>query len=272
LWNEGEAGEKSPGQAGGGKGLFFLLASLSVALLLFLLWLLSYLLEPRAAAVGGGLLTVSRVVIAFVGLALVVVVASDFVSAGAGVRLVPGAAGQRFALHVLLPLSERLGRLAGVSPDRVKAAFIDFNNALLRVRLDSAAGSRGVLLLLPHCLQSSECSRVLGEDVRNCAECGQCAMCELKALVPKYGVQNRIVGGGTLALMAIRELRPKAVVGVACERELVAAMRELRGVPVVAVPNWRPCGPCRDTRVSVPLVEEALRILLKQPGSHCTID
>ncbi len=272
LWNEGEAGEKTPGQAGGGKGLFFLLASLSIALLLFLLWLLFFLLEPRMAAVGGGLVRASRLVIAFAGLAVVVVVGSDFLSAGIGVRLVPGTAGQRFALQVLLPLSERLGRLAGVSPDRVKAAFIDFNNTLLRARPDPTLASGGVLLLLPHCLQSSECSRVLGEDVRNCGDCGNCAMCELKALVPKYDVQNRIVGGGALALMAVRELRPRAVVGVACERELVAAIKELGGVPVMAIPNSRPDGPCRNTRVDVPLVDEALRILLKQPGSHCSID
>ena len=325
LWNEEEAREWAPDRAGGGKRLFFLLASLSLALLLLLLWLLFFLLEPRMASVGAGLVRTSRVVIALVGLAAVAVVASDFLSARVGVRLLPGAAGQRFALQVLLPVSERLGRLVGVPPDRVKAGFIDFNNALLRARLGSvgqgagrvpkaaggsgaassagepatccgwagtraadetpggtggagrgfAAGSGGraggVLLLLPHCLQSSDCGRVLGEDVQNCGECGKCAMCELKGLVPRYEVENRIVGGGSLALMAVRELKPRAVVGVACERELVAAIRELRGVPVMAIPNCRPEGPCRNTRVDVPLVEQALRILLKRPNPHCSI-
>ena len=302
-----------------------MLASLSLALLLFLLWLLFFLLEPRTAALGTGPVVASRAAVVLAGLAVVLVVASDFLSAGFGVRLIPGGVGQRFALHVLLPVSERLGRLAGVSPDLVKAGFIDFNNALLKARLgpvgqgaapvglaaddpgrvvgtgatgtccgwagaraesagpraglarlDSAtevAGGRsgGVLLLLPRCLQSSDCARVLGEDVRNCAECGSCAMCDLKGLVLEYEVRNRIVGGGTLALMAVRELRPRAVVGVACERELVAAIRELGGVPVMAIPNARPEGPCKNTRVDVPLVEEALRILLKRPASDCTI-
>jgi len=302
-----------------------LLASLSLALLLFLLWLLSFLLEPRIASLGIGLVVASRAGVVLVGLAVVAVAASDFLSAAFCVRLIPGGAGQRFALYVLLPVSERLGRLTGVSPDRVKAGFIDFNNALLRARLGpvgrgtcpvggaacgpgAAAGAHatgtccgwagaragnagagagqtpgdfaagvvggrlgGVLLLLPHCLQRSDCARALGEDVRNCGECGSCAMCELKGLVLEYEVQNRIVGGGTLALMAVRELGPRAVVGIACERELVAAMKELGGVPVMAIPNSRPDGPCRNTRVDVPLVEEALRILLKRPGSDCTI-
>ncbi len=258
--------------------LFFLLASLSLALLLSLLWLLFFLLEPRVAAVGGGLLAASRVLVVLAGAAAVVLVVSDFLSAGLGVRLIPGRAGEVVALHVLLPLSERLGGLAGVSRDRVKAGFIDFNNSLLRAGLgangegtDAATLTSGVLLLLPRCLQSSDCARPLGEDVRNCGECGSCAMRELKELVLRYQVRNRIVGGGTLALMAVRELGPRAVVGVACEGELLAAIRELGRVPVMAIPNSRPEGPCRNTRVDVPLVEDALRILLKRSGSDCTI-
>jgi hypothetical protein len=270
LWNEGEAGAKSLATAGGRMGLFFLLASLSLAFLLLLLWLLFFLLEPRMATLGTGLIEAGRLIFAIAGLGAVVVVASDFLSARAAVRLLPGTIGQLFVLHVLLPVSERLGRLVHLCPDEVKAAFIDFNNALLRTKMGPGAPSK-VLLLLPHCLQSSDCSRVLGEDVRNCGECGNCAMCELKGLVPKYDVQNRIVGGGALALMAVRELRPRAVVGVACERELVAAIKELRGIPVMAIPNCRPEGPCRNTKVDVTRVEEALQILLKRSGSHCTI-
>ncbi|MBN1504122.1 MAG: DUF116 domain-containing protein, partial [Candidatus Eisenbacteria bacterium] len=255
MWNEEEASASAPGRASGGKGLFFALASLSLALLLFLLWLLFFLLEPRMAALGTGLISASRVVVVLVGLAAVAVVGSDFLSAGAGLRLIPGGWGHRVALLALLPASERLGRLVGVSSDRVKAGYIDFNNALLKARLEragergipvpKAVGARrgtagsgvpgtccgwtggcaedgpaasqtdrglgavrtrtvgGILLLLPHCLQSSECTRELGEDVRNCGECGGCPMCELKKLVPRYGIQNRIVGGGTLALMAV---------------------------------------------------------------------
>ena len=271
-----EAREHTTGRAAGEDRLFFLLASLSLALLLSFLWLLFFLLEPRIAALGVGFVAASRAAVAIVGLAAVVIVASDFLSAGLGVHLIPGGLGQRLALHVLLPFSERLGRLAGVSPDRVKAGFVSFNNALVKARRgpEAKAGvgrSDGLLLLLPRCLQSSDCVRVLGEDVRNCEECGSCVMCELKALVLEYGVLNRIVSGGTLALTAVRELRPRAVVGVACERELVAAIRELEGVPVMAIPNTRPEGPCKNTRVDVPLVKEALRILLKHPRADCSI-
>jgi hypothetical protein len=273
---------------------------------LFLLWLLFFLLEPRISALGNGLARYLMLLFVSTGLAAAAIIASSFLGAAVGVRLIAGSAGQAFAVHVLLPMSERLGRVFRLAPDTVKGAFIDFNNALVRARpaadtstrgsasaaglgrvaafsakpgsvpprlapASSAGASTKVLLLLPHCLQNSECSRVLGEDVRNCGECGSCAMCDLRRLVSKYDVQNRIVGGGALALMAVRQLRPRAVVGVACERELVAAIKELRGIPVIAIANRRPDGPCRNTEVDVAGVEEGLQILLKHPGGRCTI-
>jgi hypothetical protein len=96
-------------------------------------------------------------------------------------------------------------------------------------------------------------------------------VCELKQLLPKYAFETRIVGGGGLALKMVDELRPEAVIGVACERELVAALKEIRRVPVIAVSNRRPEGPCRNTKVIVDKVDHALWILLKHSSSQCSM-
>jgi hypothetical protein len=293
LWKEGEAGTRSLVASRESKRLFFLLSSLSLAFLFALLWLLFYLLEPRVSTLGGGFTGGMAIAFGVLGAAAAALVAADFLAAAVGTRVGRSPAGRVLIRRLLLPISEGVGRVIGVPADRVKSSFIEFNNSVVRANARSTGkigagtlpaaevsvalsgspavpaggvrvgASEQILLLLPHCLQNSECSRMLAGDVQNCDGCGSCVMNELKELVLKYGVQNRIVGGGALALMAVRELRPKAVAGVACERELVAAIRELGDIPVVAISNCRPEGPCRNTVVEIARVEEALRILLK---------
>ena len=74
-----------------------------------------------------------------------------------------------------------------------------------------------------------------------------------------------------MALKMVHEIRPDGVIGVACERELVAALKEIRNVPVIAVSNRRPEGPCRNTSVVVEEVDDALGIFLKRPSAQCSI-
>ncbi len=266
LWKEREAGAASPCSAGERPTVFLLLSSLCLAFLLLLLWVIFYLLEPRMSSLGGRFVTGASVVFVAAGLAAVVLVAMSFVSALTRRRTGAHWQGRAFAMRILLPMAERAGRVFGISPDRVRASFIQFSNAVVRAEMASRARgmTRDVLLLLPHCLQSSECSRVLFGDVLNCGGCGCCVMSELKQLVPRYRVRNRIVGGGASALNAVRELGATAVVGVACERELVPAMRELGKIPVISLPNSRPEGPCRNTKVDAGAVEEALRVFVRE--------
>jgi hypothetical protein len=270
LWREGERDERSLDTAGRGKGLFLSLYSLSLALILALLWLLFFLLEPRFSALGERALASLALALKLAGAIAIILAASEFFSAATGLRLLPRSVGQLWVVCFLLPLSERLGSIFGIPTDRVKASFLEFNNALVRAETGARARSH-VLLLLPHCLQNSACARMLSGDIRNCGECGSCSVCELKQLLPKYTFETRIVGGGGLALKAVDEFRPDGVVGVACERELVAALKEIRKVPVIAVSNRRPEGPCRNTKVIINKVDDALWIFLKHSNSQCSM-
>jgi len=270
LWREGEREGRSLGTSGPGKILFLSLSSLSLLLMLALLWLLFFLLEPRFTALSEKALVGLSLTLKLAGAATIVLTTSEFFSAATGFRLISRSLGQLWVVCFLLPFSERLGSIFGFPADRVKASFLAFNNALVRAETNRRARSR-VLLLLPHCLQNSACSRMLSGDIRNCAECGSCSVYELKQLLPKYGFETRIVGGGGLALKVVDEFQPDGVVGVACERELVAALREIRKVPVLAVSNWRPEGPCRNTKVIVDQVDAALWILLKHSSSQCSM-
>ena len=77
-----------------------------------------------------------------------------------------------------------------------------------------------------------------------------------------YGCKFVVVTGGTLARLMIKNIRPKAIVAIACERDLVSGMNDVFPIPVVGVLNERPCGPCCNTRVDTDRIKEVVEKLI----------
>ena len=69
-----------------------------------------------------------------------------------------------------------------------------------------------------------------------------------------------VVTGGTLARMKVKEARPKAIVAIACERDLASGMADVFPIPVIGVLNERPNGPCCNTTVD----SERVRAVVEQ--------
>ena len=67
-----------------------------------------------------------------------------------------------------------------------------------------------------------------------------------------------IATGGTLARKIIVDSKPKAVIAVACERDLTSGVRDVNKIPVLGVFNSRPNGPCVDTDINIKEVEDAI--------------
>lgn len=148
----------------------------------------------------------------------------------------------------------------------IKQWLINFNNALtcrrhVRVRPEQ------LLLLLPHCMQWNGCGENLKQDIRLCKQCGRCNIVRMCELAEKYQVRCVVAGGGRRAIAEVRRSETKAVVAVACEKELIIGIFATLPKPVLAVPNRRPCGDCCNTCVEPELVEEAIRYLLGQSGA-----
>lgn len=99
-------------------------------------------------------------------------------------------------------------------------------------------------------------------DVKNCKSCGLCNVADLLKLQNKYNVNVFIATGGTLARKKIKEFRPKAVVAVACERDLTAGVQDIKQIPVLGVFNQRPNGPCVDTKIDAKEVENAIKFFI----------
>jgi hypothetical protein len=243
------------------KGLFVTLLAVTCILIAAVFGILWWVqgaglatIHPLLPAVVGGLLAIvaGSILLGTLLLVLTTLLGKDIL----GTRLLRG-----FAIKFLLPVIEFIGKLAGIPRDTIRQSFIAMNNSLVlsqRVRLKPDR----IMILLPHCLQLTDCDIKVTGDINKCIRCGRCPIAGLSELAEKYRIDISVVTGGTLARKVIREKRPKLVVAVACEGDLTSGIRDCYPLPVLGVLNERPFGPCVNTTVDTLKIDEALRMVL----------
>jgi hypothetical protein len=129
-------------------------------------------------------------------------------------------------------LAERFGRRDWIENGAVKV----FNALALKRRRSVRSGE--LLLLVPRCLSREAIDGVL-------------------SIAGRYAVPVFVATRGQLARRAIRERRPRAVVAVACERDMVSGLHDVAGkVPVLGLTLRLPSGPCKDTLLDLVKLEE----------------
>jgi hypothetical protein len=69
-----------------------------------------------------------------------------------------------------------------------------------------------------------------------------------------------VLTGGSVVPSVVRHFDPRAVIGVACERELITGIYVVNDRPVLGVANQRPEGPCRGTKVTLEELRDAVEI------------
>lgn len=168
----------------------------------------------------------------------------------------------RVAMSSLFPFAIGLGRIFKIDVDKIKYSFIEVNNELVRTSQKPLLPEQ-VLLLAPHCLQENNCVHKVTNDINNCKRCGKCGIAGLLELRDRYGIRVGVATGGTLARKYVKEYRPKAIVAIACERDLASGIQDCSPIPVLGVLNERPFGPCFNTRVSSSGVITAIDFFLQ---------
>ena len=168
----------------------------------------------------------------------------------------------RIAVNIFFPVALALGRFFNIDRDRIKSSFIEVNNHLVRSKRLKLPPSQ-VLVLLPHCIQNSDCPHKITVRIENCRRCGKCAVNELLELADKYGIKMGVATGGTLARKFVQEFRPRAIVAVACERDLTSGIQDSNPIPVLGITNERPFGPCCNTYIQASKVEEAVLFFIR---------
>ena len=220
-------------------GLFFVFAGVTIAAVLGAVAAVLYLLAPRLGQVAVGAPRILWVTLGLIAILAWVwyglAVASHYLK----VNLLPERLLERGPFLRLMNLTSYVARVFG-KRDRVEHAGIDAYNAYA-LRRGRKFGRGELLVLIPRCLSKEALDGVLG-------------------IAGRYDVPVFVATRGQLARRAIRERRPRAVVAVACERDMTTGLRDVAGkLPVLGLTMRLPNGPCRDAAIDLPVMEEWVR-------------
>src|SRR4030065_2196889 len=99
-------------------------------------------------------------------------------------------------LKVVYPLLLIWGGLFKAKKEILLGFLINVNNSLIRRSVKISA--KKMLLLLPHCIQRSECSIKITHNVYNCEGCGKCEVKDFTQLAKDIGFDFFFVTRGAL--------------------------------------------------------------------------
>jgi uncharacterized protein len=219
--------------------LFFGWSALALLAAAAVLAIALFLLGPRLASVHPALPGALWGVLGASAAVLTLWWAALFLSYGTGRALLPERLAERGPFLRLMRLTSRLAGRFG-RRDWVENAAVKVYNAMALLR-GRKVGTGELLLLIPRCLSRETLDGVLG-------------------IAGKYGVPVFVATRGQLARRVIRERRPRAVVAVACERDMVSGLHDVAGkVPVLGLTMTLPAGPCKDAGLDLGRLEEWVR-------------
>jgi hypothetical protein len=219
--------------------LYFVWSALTLVLLLGVVALALFLLGPRLGAVHSQTPAVLWSALLVAGSVLWLWWILLLVSFLAGRSLLPERLAERGPFLRLMRLTSRLAGRFG-RRDWVENAAVKVYNALAASR-GRKVGQGELLLLIPRCLSKVTLDGVLG-------------------IAGKYGVPVFVATRGQLARRVIRERRPRAVVAVACERDMVSGLHDVAGkIPVLGLTMTLPSGPCKDAALDLVQLEQWVR-------------
>jgi len=162
---------------------------------------------------------------------------------------------------VMYPITVFLGSIIGFNREKIRESYIHVNNSFIKA-IKQKFHPQEILVLLPHCLQISDCKIRLSNDIYNCKRCGRCDIAGLLAIAEKFKVSIAIANGGTLARRIVKKFKPKFIVAVACDRDLVSGIQDVFPLPVYGILNIRPEGPCFNTRVDLEKLDATLKKII----------
>ena len=225
-------------------GLFFQFGALTLVVGLGAAALLLFLLAPRLEALLPSLPALLWGALAVVSGASTLWFALLLLSFYGGVLLLPGRLLERGPYLHLMSFTSYVARGFG-SRDWAEHAAIDVYNALAE-RRRRMVGKGELLVLIPRCLSKQALDGVL-------------------EIAGRYEVPVFVATRGQLARRVIRERRPRAVVAVACERDMMTGLRDVAGkLPVLGLTMQLPNGPCRDAAIDLEQMEKWVQGLVAE--------
>lgn len=237
---------RSNQQTMSGRGLFLTIGAIFLLAFDLFIYFVVYLITPRLAMWNDLLPMIAWIVMVvfilfsvawFTCLAATVITGKNRMLFGS---ILPAMFG------LLFSGSFRVASWFKFSRDRIGHSFVRVYNSISRATKVKKDEEK-LLILLPRCLTKELLKEITG----------------LKDIYP---VDVHTVSGGELARKKVKELRPTAVIGVACERDLVSGIRDVGNrFSVIGIPNLRPDGPCKNTTIDMRELISAIEFYVGPP-------
>ncbi len=159
---------------------------------------------------------------------------------------------------ILFPIIISIASTVGIPKNYIRNIYVKLNNKYIYSNKYNLR-CEDILVLIPHCVQKNSCKLKVTTNIDNCKTCGLCNIGDLVGLKETFNVNIFVATGGTLARKIILDNRPKAIIAVACERDLTSGVQDVKKIPVLGVFNKRPNGPCVDTSIDILEIENAIK-------------
>jgi uncharacterized protein len=224
-------------------GRYFFFAAVGLTVLWLAALAVVFLLAPRLALLAAWLPRALYLGIALLWTAAALWLALLGLSYATERALLPEWLAERGLMLRTLNLAWRAGEVFGVDRDWTGHASVVVYNRLAWARSRKVTANE-LLILIPRCLSRPSLDGVL-------------------EIAKRYNVSAFVATRGQLARRVIRERRPRAVVAVACERDMVSGLHDVAGrVPVLGLTMQLPNGPCKDASLDLERMEEFVRKFL----------
>lgn len=223
-------------------GTFLTLAAGCILLLIACLGFGWYLTKPRIDQVSPLLANlIEWSVFIAVAVILILVALETTLLLKFNISLLPYTLAERL-LFLFLSKAIWLGQRFGISKDRVSNSFIKAHNLIVKNYVRRLNADR-LLILLPRCLRKEVKQQVIER-------------------ANGLTVHIFTAKGGEDAREAIIQYKPSLILAIACERDLISGIRDVADkIPVLAIPNKRPEGPCKNTCLNFDAFDEAMRLM-----------
>jgi|Deesub1362A_J573_1020465.scaffolds.fasta_scaffold00016_207 hypothetical protein len=179
-----------------------------------------------------------------------------------------------FTIDTFYFQARRIAKMFGLGERIIDEIGIQVRNHLNREKFSTIPG-KDRIIVVPQCLRYIKCPARLDSSIGvACRNCGKCMISELKREAEKLGYGFYIVPGGSFVQRIIKAVKPKAALGVACVKDLNAAMHDLsktecivQGIPLVK-------DGCVETQVDLKELFRVMRLGIEKSiedmGRTCT--
>ena len=214
------------------KNVYILFSGIVIFISIILQCLIYYLIEPRLRSWHSNIPYAVLGLIILISLSMLFWYLIIIITNYSNVKLPIFSGKTKFFLRFMLNNVLKFSKLIHFSQDRISNSFVKVSNNLM-IAIKKKYQIEKLLVLAPRCLEKS-----IIDGIKN--------------LSTDYNFQLFIVSGGELARKKVLEYKPTAIIGIACERDLISGIKDV-GIyfNVIGIPNCRPNGPCKNTQIDI---------------------